>query len=69
MRTSCWHGKQSIPGVDRDAAETMIAEIGMDMSRFPSAAHLALWVGICPGGTMRVLASARLASSARGTGG
>jgi transposase len=40
---------QSIPGVDRDAAETIIAEIGADMSRFPTAAHLASWVGICPG--------------------
>jgi transposase len=40
---------QSIPGVDRDAAETILAEVGVDMSRFPSAAHLASWVGICPG--------------------
>jgi transposase len=40
---------QSIPGIDRDAAETLVAEIGVDMSRFPSAGHLASWVGICPG--------------------
>jgi transposase len=40
---------QSIPGVDRDAAETIVAEVGVDMSRFPSAGHLASWVGICPG--------------------
>jgi transposase len=40
---------QSIPGVNRQAAETMIAEIGVDVSRFPSAAHLASWAGICPG--------------------
>lgn len=40
---------QSIPGVDRDAAETIVAEVGLDMSRFSSAAHLASWVGICPG--------------------
>lgn len=40
---------QSIPGVDRNAAETIVAEVGVDMSRFPSAAHLASWVGICPG--------------------
>jgi transposase len=40
---------QSIPGVDRDAAETIVAEVGVDMTRFPSAGHLASWVGICPG--------------------
>jgi transposase len=40
---------QSVPGIDRDAAETIIAEIGADMSRFPTAGHLASWVGICPG--------------------
>jgi transposase len=40
---------QTIPGVGREAAETIIAEIGVDMSRFPSAAHLASWAGLCPG--------------------
>jgi transposase len=40
---------QSIPGVDRDAAQTIVAEVGVDMTRFPSAGHLASWVGICPG--------------------
>ena len=40
---------QTIPGVDREAAETIVAEIGVDMSRFPSAGHLASWTGICPG--------------------
>ena len=40
---------QSIPGVDRDAAETLVAEVGVDMTCFPSAGHLASWVGICPG--------------------
>ena len=40
---------QSIPGVDRDAAETIVAEIGVELSRFPTAAHLASWAGICPG--------------------
>ena len=30
-------------------AETIISEIGADMSRFPTAAHLASWAGICPG--------------------
>jgi len=40
---------QTIPGVDRAGAETIVAEIGVDMSRFPSAGHLASWAGICPG--------------------
>ncbi len=39
----------TIPGVGRRIAETLVAEIGTDMSRFPSAAHLASWAGICPG--------------------
>ena len=33
----------TIPGVDRRSAESLIAEIGVDMSRFPSSAHLASW--------------------------
>ncbi len=40
---------QSIPGVSRTAAATLSAEIGVDMSRFASAKHLASWAGICPG--------------------
>jgi len=40
---------QGIPGVNRQAAETIIAEVGVDMARFPTAAHLASWAGICPG--------------------
>lgn len=39
----------TIPGVDRRAAEAIIGEIGVDMSRFPSPAHLASWAGMCPG--------------------
>jgi transposase len=39
----------SIPGVNRRTAEVLIAEIGTDMSRFPSAGHLASWAGMCPG--------------------
>jgi transposase len=39
----------SIPGVDRRVAEAIIGEIGIDMSRFPTAAHLASWAGMCPG--------------------
>ena len=39
----------SIPGVGRRSAEDVLAEIGVDMSRFPSAAHLASWAKVCPG--------------------
>jgi transposase len=39
----------SIPGVGKRTAETIIAEIGVDMSRFPTAGHLASWAGLCPG--------------------
>lgn len=39
----------TIPGLSRRAAEVILAEIGRDMSRFPSAKHLASWAGICPG--------------------
>lgn len=38
-----------IPGVDRLVAQALIAEIGTDMSQFPSAEHLASWAGVCPG--------------------
>jgi transposase len=40
---------ETIPGVGRRTAEILAAEIGLDMSRFPSAAHLASWAGMCPG--------------------
>src|SRR5262249_604353 len=39
----------TIPGVGPRAAEILIAKIGTDMSRFPSAKHLASWAGMCPG--------------------
>jgi transposase len=39
----------TIPGVQRRTAETIIAEIGVDMSVFPTAKHLASWAGLCPG--------------------
>jgi len=39
----------TIPGVQQRTAETIIAEIGTDMTRFPSARHLASWAGQCPG--------------------
>jgi len=39
----------TIPGIGQRMAEILVAEIGIDMSRFPSAAHLASWAGMCPG--------------------
>ena len=38
----------SIPGVKNLGAHVIVSEIGIDMSRFPSAAHLISWTGICP---------------------
>jgi len=39
----------TIPGVGREAAEIIVSEIGNDMSRFPTADHLAAWAGVSPG--------------------
>lgn len=39
----------TIPGISRIAAVGIIAEIGAEMSRFPTAGHLASWAGLCPG--------------------
>ena len=39
----------TIPGVGRQVAEIIVSEIGTDMSRFPSAKHLASWAGVAPG--------------------
>lgn len=39
----------TIPGVKKKTIETLIAEIGTDMSRFPSHGHLATWAGVSPG--------------------
>jgi transposase len=40
---------ETIPGIDRRAAQNIVAEIGAEMKPFPSAGHLASWVGMCPG--------------------
>jgi transposase len=39
---------QTIPGIKAVAAAAILAEIGPDMSRFPSAGHLVSWAGLCP---------------------
>lgn len=39
----------TIPGINPRTASLLLAEIGPDMSRFPSARHLASWAGLCPG--------------------
>ncbi len=39
----------TIPGVDQKVAQAIVAEIGVDMSQFPSHRHLASWAGLCPG--------------------
>lgn len=38
-----------IPGVGLEVAQVVLAELGVDMSRFPSAAHAASWAGLAPG--------------------
>jgi transposase len=37
-----------IPGISPDLARAIIAETGLDMSRFPTAGHLVSWAGLCP---------------------
>ena len=39
---------KTIPGIGPTAAQTIIAEVGVDMSRFPSPGHLRSWAGLCP---------------------
>ena len=38
-----------IPGIGKQSAETILAETGLDMSRFPSEKHLSSWAGLSPG--------------------
>jgi transposase len=40
---------RQVPGLSTTAAEVLIAEIGLDMSRFPTAGHLLSWAGLVPG--------------------
>jgi transposase len=38
----------TMPGIDKRLAAVLIAEVGADMSRFPTSAHLVSWAGLCP---------------------
>ena len=40
---------ESMPGIAQRAAQTILAEIGPDMTRFPTSGHLASWAKVCPG--------------------
>jgi transposase len=40
---------QTIPGISEVNASAILAEIGVDMSQFPDAAHISSWAGVCPG--------------------
>jgi transposase len=40
---------RGIPGVGEQAAEVIVAELGPDMTAFPTAGHLSSWAGVCPG--------------------
>jgi transposase len=57
---------QRIPGVGERTAQVIVAELGTDMSRFPSHRHAAAWAGMCPGnresGGKRLPARARKGS-------
>ena len=43
-----WPAWREIPGISPDLARSIIAETGLDMTRFPTAAHLVSWAGLCP---------------------
>lgn len=56
---------EEIPGISRNAAQVIIAEAGLDMSRFPTAAHLVSWARLCPR-TLQSGASERPGRTAKG---
>ena len=56
---------QEIPGISRHAAQVIIAEIGLDMTRFPTAGRLVSWARLCPR-TIQSGASERPGKTAKG---
>lgn len=40
---------EEIPGIAKRSAQVILSEIGLDMTRFPTAAHLCAWAGLAPG--------------------
>ena len=54
---------KTIPGVNDTVARVIIAEVGLDMGRFPTSGHLISWAGLCPG--MNESAGKRLSSRIR----
>lgn len=40
---------ETVPGIGKQSAQVIIAEVGVDMNVFADAAHLASWAGVCPG--------------------
>jgi transposase len=53
----------TMPGVSETAARVLVAEIGFDMTRFPTAGHLVSWAGLCP--RLHESAGKRLSTRAR----
>jgi transposase len=39
----------TVPGINQRTAQVIVAELGVDLGRFPTAGHLASWAGLCPG--------------------
>jgi transposase len=54
-----------IPGVSENLARSIIAEVGLDMTRFPTAGHLVSWAGLCPSARQ---SGARIRAGKKGRG-